>query len=57
MTSLNRRSFLTTMAAATTMRALPPVAMTLKSRPTKRILEVVYDKSIGAMRAIDRVVP
>lgn len=57
MTSLNRRSFLTTMAAATTMRALPPVAMKLKSRPTKRILEVVYDKSIGAMRAIDRVVP
>ena len=56
MPQLNRRAFLATAAAAASVRALPPVAAALKTRPAKRVLELVYDKSIGAMRAIDRVV-
>lgn len=56
MPQLNRRAFLATAAAAASARALPPIAATLKTRPAKRVLELVYDKSIGAMRAIDRVV-
>ncbi|WP_123791228.1 Tat pathway signal protein [Pacificibacter maritimus] len=56
MTQLNRRTFLMTAAAATTARAVPPVAGLMKSPPAKRILTLVYDKSIGAMRAIDRLV-
>ena len=50
---LNRRVFLAGCASATALRAVP-VAM--KSAPAKRVLTLVYDKSIGAMRAVDRVV-
>lgn len=57
MTQLNRRTFLASAAAAASVRVLPPVSAALKARPAKRVLELVYDKSIGAMRAIDRVVP
>ncbi|WP_417259332.1 Tat pathway signal protein [Celeribacter sp.] len=57
MTKLNRRAFLATGVAAASVRALPPVAVALKTRPARRVLELVYDKSIGAMRAIDRIVP
>ncbi|GAA3869751.1 Tat pathway signal protein [Celeribacter arenosi] len=56
MTKLNRRAFLASAAAAASVRALPPVAAAIKTKPARRILELVYDKSIGAMRAIDRVV-
>jgi hypothetical protein len=56
MTQLNRRRFLATAVAATTMRSLPPVAAALKTQPARRVLTLVYDKSIGAMRAIDRIV-
>ena len=45
MPQLNRRAFLATAAAAASVRALPPVAATLKTRPAKRVLELVYDKS------------
>jgi hypothetical protein len=57
MSQLTRRTFLATAAAATTARALPPVAAVFKVPPARRILTLVYDKSIGAMRAIDRLVP
>lgn len=50
---LTRRMFLATSGAAVTVRALP---VTLSSPPARRVLTLVYDKSIGAMRAIDRVV-
>ncbi len=53
MTGLSRRSFIVLTAAAASARALPKVA---QSPPAKRILTVVYDKSLGMMRAIDRVV-
>lgn len=56
MSQLTRRTFLATAAAATTARALPPVAAVFKAPPARRILTLVYDKSIGAMRAIDRLV-
>ena len=50
---MDRRSFLILAGAAVTARAVP-VASRLGGR---RVLTLVYDKSIGAMRAIDRVVP
>lgn len=53
MPSLTRRGFLAASAAAVSVRALPNVV--LKARP-KHLLTLVYDKSIGAMRAIDRLV-
>lgn len=53
MTQLNRRTFLAAAAAAGTVRTMP----TLATRPPmKRVLTLVYDKSIGAMRAVDRIV-
>ena len=55
MPALTRRSFLLTAAAAAAgARALPPVVQAVRQ---KRILTLVYDKSLGMMRAIDRVVP
>ena len=53
MTKLNRRMFLASAAAAGAVRSLPTIATRTGG---KRILTLVYDKSIGAMRAIDRVV-
>ncbi len=53
-TRLNRRHFLATAAAAGSVRFLPGLAVKVGG---KRILTLVYDKSIGAMRAIDRLVP
>ncbi|HGG05737.1 MAG TPA: Tat pathway signal protein, partial [Aliiroseovarius sp.] len=40
-------------AAASSVRSLPKIASSPQAR---RILTVVYDKSLGMMRAIDRVV-
>ncbi|MGH1329768.1 MAG: Tat pathway signal protein [Paracoccaceae bacterium] len=57
MPQFSRRAFLATAAAASTARALPPIALALKAAPTRRVLTLVFDKSIGAMRAIDRLVP
>lgn len=57
MPQFSRRAFLATAAAAGTARALPPIALAIKVAPTRRVLTLVFDKSIGAMRAIDRVVP
>ena len=53
MPKLTRRMFLGTAAAAAGARALP---VALKAPPTRRILTLVYDKSRGMMRAVERVV-
>lgn len=50
---LNRRMFLASGAAAAGTRGLPQVA---KNPAGKRVLKLVYDKSLGMMRAVDRVV-
>ena len=49
---LNRRGFLMTAVAAATVRSVPQLA-----QPSgRRILTLVYDKALGAMRAVERVV-
>ena len=54
MANLTRRGFIAASLAAGTVRALP----TLATRPGgRRILTLVYDKSLGMMRAVERVVP
>lgn len=54
MAKLTRRGFIGTAIAATAVRGVPNLA----SKPaTRRILTLVYDKSLGMMRAIDKVVP
>lgn len=52
--ALSRRAFLASAAAATSLRALPQIA---SAPPARRVLTLVYDKALGAMRAIDRVLP
>ena len=51
---LNRRTFLVTSGAAVAARAVPVVGNKVASR---RILTLVYDKSLGMMRAVERLVP
>lgn len=52
MPNLNRRLFLAVTASGAAARVLQPL-----TRPAgKRVLTLVYDKSLGMMRAIDRVV-
>ena len=51
---MDRRSFLVMSGAALVARGVAPVAGRLGG---KRVLTLVYDKSIGAMRAVDRLVP
>lgn len=53
MPRLTRRGFIAATIAAGSVRALPQIA---KAPPARRVLTLVYDKSIGTMRAIDRVV-
>lgn len=53
MPQMNRRMFLASSAAAASLRAVPQIA---KAPPARRILTLVYDKSLGMMRAIDRIV-
>lgn len=52
--SLSRRGFLAGVAAAAGARAVPMIA---KQAGGRRILTLVYDKSLGMMRAVERVVP
>lgn len=52
--NLNRRLFIAGCASAGVVRAVPNLT---RSAPAKRVLTLVYDKSLGMMRAIDRVVP
>lgn len=53
MSKLNRRAFLAVTASGVAARGLPRVS---KAPGGKRVLTLVYDKTLGAMRAIDRVV-
>ena len=52
MPDLNRRHFILASLAAGTVRAVPQIAIR-----QKRVLTLVYDKALGGMRAIDRIVP
>ena len=54
MPKLTRRGFIATATAAASIRALPTLATRTSGR---RILTLVYDKSLGMMRATERVVP
>ncbi|PIB23506.1 Tat pathway signal protein [Amylibacter kogurei] len=51
---MTRRSVLATGGAAVGARFLPKIATSTGGR---RILTVYFDKTIGAMRAIERLVP
>lgn len=54
MPKLTRRGFLATSGATLGMRCVAPLA---KGGSGRRILTLVYDKSLGMMRAVERVVP
>lgn len=54
MLDLTRRGFIAATLAAGSLRAVPVVGTKLGGR---RILTLVYDKSLGMMRAVERVVP
>lgn len=54
MTKLTRRGFMASLAAAGAVRAVPFAGAKLGGR---RILTLVYDKSMGMMRAVERWVP
>jgi hypothetical protein len=54
MAKLTRRGFIGTTLAAGVVRAVPTVASKTGSR---RILTLVYDKSLGMMRAVEKIVP
>jgi len=53
MPKLTRRGFLATGGAALGVRRIAPLA---KSGSGRRILTLVYDKSLGMMRAVERIV-
>jgi len=53
MIDMNRRLFLASAAGAATLRVVPQIA---KAPPARRILTLVYDKALGMMRAVERVV-
>lgn len=53
MPKMNRRLFLAATVSAGAPKSLPQIA----ARPGgRRLLTLVYDKSLGMLRAIDRVV-
>ena len=54
MLKLTRRGFLATTGAALSVRGIAPLARTGSGR---RILTLVYDKGLGMMRAVEKVVP
>ena len=54
MAKLSRRGFIAATLAAGTIRSLPQIAAKTGGR---RILTLVYDKSLGMMRAVERLVP
>lgn len=53
MAKISRRGFIVTALAAGGVRALPAARLQGGGR---RILTLVYDKSLGMMRAVERVV-
>lgn len=50
---MTRRGFLARAAAGATAKLLPQIAAKVGG---KRVLALVWDRSLGAMRAIDRLV-
>ncbi|MBD3662801.1 Tat pathway signal protein [Sulfitobacter aestuariivivens] len=54
MPKFTRRGFIAATAAAGTLRIAPSMAT---KPPVRRVLTLVYDKSLGMMRAVDRLVP
>jgi len=54
MTNFSRRNFMALTVAAGAARVIPAAVQATKSR---YILRLVYDKSIGAMRLIDKRFP
>lgn len=54
MPNLSRRGFIAAALAAGTVRSVPALATRTGGR---RILTLVYDKSLGMMRAVERLVP
>jgi hypothetical protein len=50
---LTRRGFIAVASAALSVRAIAPLA---RSGSGRRILTLVYDKSLTVMRAVERVV-
>jgi hypothetical protein len=54
MAKLTRRGFIAATIAAGSVRALPQL---VAKAPTRRILTLVYDKGLGMMRAVEKVVP
>ena len=54
MSKLTRRGFLATTGAALGVRGIAPLA---RSGSGRRILTLVYNKGLGMMRAVERVVP
>lgn len=54
MAGLTRRGFIAAALATGAVRAVPAIATKTGGR---RILTLVYDKSLGMMRAVERVVP
>ena len=54
MPNLTRRSFIAATIAAGSVRAVPMMTTRTGGR---RILTLVYDKGLGMMRAVERVVP
>jgi len=51
---MKRRAFLTGCGSVFALRGVP---MAMKPTGGRRVLTLVYDKSLGMMRAIDRIVP
>jgi hypothetical protein len=51
---MTRRGVLAAAAASGTVRFIPQVT---KSVSGKRIVTLYYDKALGAMRALDRLIP
>jgi hypothetical protein len=54
MAKLPRRGFIAATIAASSVRALPQI---VAKTGTRRILTLVYDKGLGMMRAVEKVVP
>ena len=54
---VTRRGFLAIGAAAGAVRAVPVATRVATQTGGRRILTLVYDKSLGMMRAVERLVP
>ena len=54
MAGMSRRGFIAAVAAAGAVRVVPQVVARTGGR---RILTLVYDKSLGMMRAVEQLVP